>query len=387
MKWIWQHIDWPKFKYTENSFLERNNDFRANSERLMGRIEVLPEQYQQDAAIDLMLSEAIKTNAIEGEFLDRASVRSSLLSLVISDSLPDTVDKKSAGAASLLVEMRRNWDSPLTHELLGRWQSMAVPELIYTTITRGEYRNSPEPMQIISGPYGKEHVHYEAPPASQVYEEMELFLNWYNKTNPLNNKDSILPIVRAATAHLWFESIHPFDDGNGRVGRAIADHALSQYLGYPTTACLSTAIEGDKKNYYLQLETASNGDLQIDEWLEYFSNIVCIAQDIARDEVDFVLGKTRFYDAYGDQLNKRQEKMVARIFSEGTKGFEGGISTKKYQAITKCPNRTASRDLSDLLKKGIIKSIHKGGRTTRYELSNIKKSVFMGFKIEHESKQ
>jgi Fic family protein len=211
---------------------------------------------------------------------------------------------------------------------------------------------------------------------------MDRFLKWYNQSNPLNNTGKVSEVVRAGIAHLWFESIHPFDDGNGRVGRAIADHALSQYLGYPTTACLSTAIEGDKKNYYLQLEGASQEDLNINEWLDYFSNIVNIAQDIARNEVDFVLGKTRFYDTYGDQLNERQQKMVARIFSEGRKGFEGGISTKKYESITKCPNRTASRDLADLVKKGIINPLEGGGRTTRYELTTVEKSVFVSFRAK-----
>ncbi|MYB89635.1 MAG: Fic family protein [Proteobacteria bacterium] len=173
-------------------------------------------------------------------------------------------------------------------------------------------------------------------------------------------------------AHLWFEVIHPFDDGNGRVGRAIADHALSQSLGYPTTACLATAIEGDKKSYYLQLEKASHGSPDVNTWLDYFANQVITAQQIAREEVDFVLAKTRFYEAYGDQLNDRQDRMVSRVFAEGRKGFEGGITTRKYEAITKCPNRTASRDLSDLVAKGIIILLSGGGRTTRYELTTVK---------------
>ena len=163
--------------------------------------------------------------------------------------------------------------------------------------------------------------------------------------------------------------IHPFDDGNGRVGRAIADQALSHSLGYPTTACLATAIEGDKKSYYLQLEKASRGSLGVDTWLDYFADMVIKAQEIAREEVDFVLGKTRFYEVYGDQLNDRQVRMVSRVFAEGRKGFEGGITTKKYEAITKCANRTASRDLSDLVAKGIIIPLPGGGRTSRYELA------------------
>lgn len=333
---------------------------------------------QEDAMIDLMLSEAIKTSAIEGENLDRESVRSSLLSLITSDTLPDHSDRKAAGAASLLVDVRKNWRISLSHDLLGNWQSMAVPEQRYTPVLRGLYRNDPSPMQIISGPYGRETVHYEAPPATQVPDEMARFVDWYNQTSPLDGGNRMSGIARAGIAHLWFEVIHPFDDGNGRVGRAVADHALSQSLGYPTTACLATAIEGDKKSYYQQLEKASRGSLDADAWLDYFADTIIKAQEIAREEVDFVLAKMRFYEAYGDQLNDRQAKMVSRVFAEGRASFEGGITTRKYVAITKCPNRTASRDLSDLVAKGIIVPLPGGGRTTRYELTAVEPSV-LGF--------
>jgi Fic family protein len=372
MKWIWQQPDWPDFRYDELALGHRELEFRINSERLAGRFEALPMASQEDATIDLMLSEAIKTSAIEGEDLDRESVRSSLLSLITSDTLLDNSDQKAAGAASLLVDVRKNWQTSLSHDLLGKWQSMAVPEQRYTAILRGAYRNDPSPMQIVSGPYGREKVHYEAPPAAQVPEEMARFIDWYNQISPLSGEKTIHGIARAGIAHLWFEIIHPFNDGNGRVGRAIADHALSQFLGYPTTACLATAIELDKKTYYLQLEKASRGSLDVNIWLDYFADTVINAQEIAKKEVDFVLAKTRFYEVYGDQLNDRQARMVSRVFAEGRKGFEGGITTKKYEAITRCPNRTASRDLSDLVAKGIIIPLPGGGRTTRYELTIVK---------------
>jgi Fic family protein len=369
MRWIWQQPGWPDFRYDKRALEDRELEFRINSERLAGRFEALPMASREDATIDLMLSEAVKTSAIEGENLDRESVRSSLLSLITSDTLPDNSDQKAAGAASLLVDVRKKWQTGLTHDLLGEWQSMAVPEQRYTPILRGAYRNDPSPMQIVSWPYGQEKVHYEAPPATRVPDEMSRLLDWYNQPRPLKRDKKTRGIARAGIAHLWFEGIHPFDDGNGRVGRAIADHALSQSLGYPTTACLATAIEGEKTTYYLQLERASRGSLDVDTWLDYFADRVIKAQGIAREEVDFVLTKTRFYEAYGDQLNDRQNKMVSRVFAEGRKGFEGGITTKKYEAITKCPNRTASRDLSDLVAKGIILPLPGGGRTTRYELN------------------
>ncbi|NOX10032.1 MAG: Fic family protein [Gammaproteobacteria bacterium] len=371
MRWIWQQSDWPNFRYDKRMFEDRDNAFRINSERLMGRFEALPMAYQEDATIDLMLSEAIKTSAIEGEKLDRKSVRSSLLALIASDTLPDISDQKALGAASLLVDVRKNWQAPLTHDLLGKWQSMAIPEQRYTSILRGAYRNDPSPMQIVSGSYGREKVHYEAPPATQVPDEMARLIGYYNHSSPVSGDQALPGIARAGVAHLWFELIHPFDDGNGRVGRAITDHALSQYLGYPTTACLATAIEADKKSYSLQLEKASRGSLDINAWLDYFSDTVNEAQEIAREEVGFVLAKTRFYETWGEQLNERQARMVSRVFAEGRKGFDGGITTKKYEAIIRCPNRTASRDLSDLVAKGIIIPLAGGGRITRYELTAV----------------
>jgi len=372
MRWIWEQSDWPDFCYEKRLFEERDYAFRINSERLAGRFDALPIAYQEDATIDLMLSEAIKTSAIEGENLDRGSVRSSLLALMTSDTIPKTSDQKAAGAASLLVDVRKHWQAPLEHDLLGKWQSMAVPEQRYMSIVRGAYRNDPLPMQIVSGSFGREKVHYEAPPATQVPGEMESLIGWYNQSSPVNGDQQLPGIARAGIAHLWFEVIHPFDDGNGRVGRAIADHALSQSLGYPTTACLATAIEADKKSYYRQLEKASRGSLNIGGWLDYFADMVIKAQAIAREEVDFVLAKTRFYETYGDQLNDRQARVMAGVFAEGRKGFEGGITTRKYEAIAKCPNRTASRDLSDLLAKGSIIQLPGGGRTTRYALTTAK---------------
>ncbi|MBT3065028.1 MAG: Fic family protein [Candidatus Thiodiazotropha sp.] len=371
MRWIWQQPGWPDFRYDKSALEDRELAFRINSERLAGSFDALPVASQEDATIDLMLTEAIKTSAIEGEDLDRESVRSSLLSLITSETLPGNTDQKAAGAASLLVDVRKNWRSSLQGELLGKWQSMAVTEQRYTSIVRGAYRNDPSPMQIVSGPYGREKVHYEAPPAIQVPDKMAKLIDWYNQTSPLGGDKAIPGIARAGIAHLWFEVIHPFDDGNGRVGRAVADHALSQSLGYPTTACLATAIEADKKSYYLQFEKASRASLDVNVWLDYFADTIIKAQEIAREEVDFVLAKRRFYEAYGNQLNDRQARMVSRVFAEGRKGFEGGITTKKYEAITKCPNRTASRDLSDLVAKGIIIPLPGGGRTTRYELVTV----------------
>ncbi|MET0118146.1 MAG: Fic family protein [Sedimenticola sp.] len=377
--WIWQHENWPNYSYDEERFSERARDFFSKSERLSGRIEALPSTYRADAIVDLMLSEAITTSAIEGEYLDRASVRSSLMSLIGVETSFQSDDLKAEGAATLMVDVRRHWNQPLSHELLGQWQSCVIADQVTSSIMRGAYRNSPDMMQIISQRGYKIDVHYEAPPAERVPEEMARFIEWYNDTSPITGDGSLPGPIRAGLAHVWFENIHPFDDGNGRVGRAIADHALSQSLGYPTLACLATAIESTKKTYYAELEDIGRGKADLNSWMEYFIDAVSRAQDIAKGEVDFVLGKTRFYDKFAGQLNERQAKVVARVFEEGRKGFEGGISTRKYVAIAKCPSRTASRDLANLLEKGAIEQLPGSGRSTRYELAVVETAAIPGW--------
>jgi len=375
--WTWKHPDWPNYSYDASLFTERVESFYLAAERLTGRIEGMSGANQTDTIVDLMLSEAITTNAIEGENLDRDSVRSSLLKLIgIESSSPANPDDKASGAAALMVDVRRNWNQPLTHDLLGRWQTMACPATRTSLALRGTYRV--DAMQIVSGPYGRVKVHYEAPPASALPEEMDRFLDWYNQTDPSSQHGQGLPgPIRSAIAHLWFETIHPFDDGNGRVGRAIADHALSQALGRPTLACLASAINEDRKSYYAELERASKGDLNIDAYLDYFTKTINKAQDIARAEVDFVLSKARFYDAFADKLNARHERAIARVYAEGRKGFTGGLSAKNYAVITKCSPATATRDLTDLVDMGAAIA-HGAGRSRRYELVTLEASTPIG---------
>lgn len=366
--WSWQHPNWPNFDFDASAFADRVEAFYRSAERLSGRIEGMADRYQSDAVVDLMLSEAITTSAIEGEMLDRDSVRSSLLNLVGIESASPNSDEKAAGAAALLVDVRERWDQPLTHELLGGWQTMVCPENRTSLALRGMYRG--DTMQIVSGAIGHYKVHYEAPAARDVQGEMNRFLDWYNNTNPANENAPEIPgPVRAAVAHLWFESIHPFEDGNGRVGRAISDHALSQSLGRPTIACLATAINEDRKSYYAALgQSQRGGSLNIDSFVDYFTATVSRAQEIARDEVGFVLNKARFYESCADRLNDRQAKAIARVFAEGRKGFTGGLTGKNYMAITKCSQSTATRDLAELRDMGALVS-HGQGRGTRYEIS------------------
>lgn len=379
MTWIWRNEGWPNYRYDSTEFSDRVSEFHLKSERLYGRIEAMPGNYQTDALVDLMLSEAIQTSAIEGESLDRESVRSSILNLIGADivsAMPR--DDKAIGAAQLMVDVRQHWDQPLTHKILGKWQSMVVSDQPMSLLMRGRYRNDPSPMQIVSGPIGNYRVHYEAPPAEQVHAEMDSFLAWYNTSSPLSGRESLPGPIRAGVAHVWFENIHPFDDGNGRVGRAIADHALSQSLGYPTMACLATAIESKRKEYYALLEEIGRGKMDLHPWLDFFTESVNQAQVIAQEEVDFVLGKTRFYDKFATHFNERQAKAIARVFTEGRKGFEGGLSTRKYQAITKCSRATAFRDFNELLEMGAVRQIG-AGRGTRYELNSVDPTLPSGW--------
>ena len=363
--WIWQHPDWPNFIFDPAAFPERVEAFHRAAERLSGRVEALSNAYQTDAQIALMLSEVIATSAIEGERLDRDSVRSSLLRHFGEIVGVQHHDDRAAGATELIVDVRRNWHRPLSHDTLGHWQSLIVVDRLTSTIMRGAYRNNPEPMRIVSGRYAGQPrtVHYEAPPAAQVPAEMERFLDWYNSAT-----GELAGPVRAAVAHVWFETIHPFEDGNGRVGRAISDHALSQSLGRPTLACLATAIDATRDGYYDALEAVGRGNLDLGMILDYFTAAIVRAQEIALIEVAFVLDKTRFHDRYGDRLNERQRKVIAHVFAQGRAGFAGGLSARNYVSIAKCSPATATRDLAALRGMGALVSSGRG-RSLRYEIS------------------
>ena len=381
-KWAWQHDDWPRFEYDHTkAYALSTVDFQLASRQLHGNIEALSANDRVETLTNLMLSEVLNTNLIEGEILNRDSVRSSLLVLLSGEAVGTDhhQDEKSLWAAEFMVDVRNHWNSPLDAALLGRWQSYIVAEQRTSNIRRGAFRNDSSPMRIVSGSGGRLRIHYEAPPAARVPDEMARFLDWYNATRPTGHADSAdaLPgLIRAGIAHAWFEKIHPYDDGNGRVGRAIVDHALSQTLGYPALACFSTAVERSKNAYYRELERVGRGNLNLDAWLGYFTESVRQAQEIAQSAVNFVLDKTRFYDAYQDQMNERQKKMVARVFAEGFDGFKGGINTRKYCRLTKCSRATAFRDLDDMLKRGMLVKRPGLGRSVSYDLVIVDRTMY-----------
>ena len=366
MKYNWQRTDWPEFKYDVSQVQDILFTFAEKTGHVSGMLKGLPDSTQTEAIIDLMVSEAVKTSEIEGEYLSRSNVMSSIRhNLGLSTDKEQIADQYAKGAADLMVDVRNTYREPLSKKKLFDWQKMILSGPRRVTV--GAWRTHEEPMQIISDPVGKWKVHFEAPPSEKVPAGMRRFINWFNKTTP-GEKDEIQnQILRSAIAHLYFESIHPFEDGNGRIGRAISEKALSQGLGRPVLLSLSEAIEADRKTYYKALKTAQRSN-EVTAWIVYFSNTLLEAQSRAEESIDFVLKKTKFFGQFKEQLNKRQMKVIRRMLDEGPKGFKGGMSAKKYIAITRTSKATATRDLHYLSEIGALIQTG-GGRSTRYHLS------------------
>jgi Fic family protein len=372
MKYNWQHPDWPELTFQPEAGHKAIEQYKVDAAKLSGCVSTLKKTDQYAAYIELMVSEAFSTSAIEGERLNLASVRSSLKNFLGLTVPPVRVsDPKAEGIAALMVDVGRSVLSPLTNDLLCKWHTMAPPsgEIPHQPLI-GQYRNSPEPMLITSGPIGYEIEHFKAPPAAQVAHEMERFLSWYNDSAPeIGQPDKIPSPIRAGIAHLWFESIHPFDNGNGRVGRAIAEHALGQSIHQPPLLSLSSAVQLDCHAYYQNLQNASRADMDITQWVDYFAGIVASAQVQASEEVSFVIGKVMFWQLHDTtSLNKRQEKLINKMFEAGVAGFKEGINNRKFQNLNGCSKATATRDLTDLQQKGILANLPGAGRNTRYEL-------------------
>jgi len=362
--YIWQRKQWPNFTW-DNEAVERDAyAYAMEASSLAGEIKYLSEDKKTDTLIDLMVSEAVKTSQIEGENFDREDVRSSIRNQLGLTATPETVrDPRANGVAALMISVRDHFNEPLTEERLCEWQSqIIVKDYQNHKLDVGQWRTSIEPMQIISGAYGKEKVHYEAPPSGQVPSEMKRFIEWFNGSRDVKG------VLRAGIAHLYFECIHPFSDGNGRVGRAISEVALSQELGHPALLSLSTTIQSRRQDYYNALSKASVGTLDITEWLMWFTKLALDSQRQAKEQIRFVLLKARIWDTYASQLNERQAKVLNRMLREGPEGFEGGMSAQKYSKMTGCSKATATRDLTELLRIGTFRKLEGGGRSTRYDI-------------------
>lgn len=361
MKYNWQQKDWPNFQYKTDIIEDLLYDFAQRTGRISGVLDGFSESEQSEAMINLMVSEAIKTSEIEGEYLSRKDVMSSIRrNLGLNPELPISKDKRVQGVTELMLAIRKHFNAPLTETMLLDWHTMLMKGS--KGIQIGQWRSHNEPMQIVSGAIGREIVHFEAPPSNTVSSEMSDFIVWFNESQNTIKK----PIIRSAIAHLYFESIHPFEDGNGRIGRAVAEKALSQSIGRPVLFSLSKSIESNKNKYYEALKAAQRSN-EITDWVNYFVQTVLDAQIDAEQETEFTLKKTRFFDQHKDSLNERQQKVVRRMLEEGYQGFEGGMNARKYVSLAKTSKATATRDLQDLVEKGIFKAIG-GGRSARYEI-------------------
>ena len=363
MTYNWQQSDWREFKYDFKKLEEYLYIFSEKMGLSKGSLNALPKEHQTQTLIDVLVSEAIKTSEIEGEFLSRKDVMSSIKNnLGLGSDTKNIRDINAKGMANLVTEIRNSYLLPINKNVIFNWHKMIFSSK--TKISVGTWRTHNEPMQVISGSYGKEIIHFEAPPSNVVEKEMNLFIEWFNNTAPNGENEIKFAPIRCAIAHLYFVSIHPFEDGNGRIGRAIAEKALLQTVGYPLLVSLSVAIESDRSAYYEALKTAQRSN-DITEWLIYFIKTILKALDHSVELINFTLQKAKLFDYYNSQLNQRQTKVLKRMLDEGPKGFKGGITAKKYMRITKTSKATATRDIQKLKKIGIFKSIG-GGRSTAY---------------------
>jgi Fic family protein len=360
--WIWQQADWPSFNYDIKQLLSNINTLS----RLIGALEmtcsVLAGEELLDAQARVLADDAIETSAIEGEVLRRSSVRASIrkrLGLLIEQ---DDSDIRTDSLVAMLIDVRNNAERPLTEEILFGWQAALFPTG-YSGMRKihvGRYRGK-EQMQIVSGPVGKEKVHYIAPPSSQLQEEMNQFLFWVNDANETE------PILKAGIAHLWLITLHPFDDGNGRISRAVTDYLLSKHFP-KLMQIISFSKHVSLDSYYLVLEDAGKNGLDITGWLKWFLQTLTTAINESNWLIEQVIQKTHFWQKHKDTpANARQRKVLNRLLDAGNR-FEGGMTTRKYASISKCSKVTASRDLSDLESKDILQKRLGGGRSTSYEI-------------------
>ena len=367
IKWNWQQKDWPEFSYDSSGLKALEESFLYNSGLFIGSYRHINDDDKVTFTIDLISDEALKTSEIEDEYLNRDSLQSSIRSNLGLSSDGRKIPLAEQGVSEMMLNLYKDFAAPLTHATLFKWHKMLMKGRSDLNDI-GCYRTHDEPMQIISGPLHKPKIHFEAPPSKLMQEEMDKFINWFNETSHTGKKP--LPaLTRASIAHLYFVSIHPFEDGNGRIGRAIAEKSLAQSMGQPTLIALAQTIQSQRKKYYDNLEQSNKNNL-IDSWMEYFAGTILAAQSYTMQMVEFLIDKTRFYDRRKGQLNERQSKVVLRIFKEGIDGFKGGLSAENYISITGTSRATATRDLQDLVaKKAFTKSGR--GKGTRYYLNLI----------------
>lgn len=365
MTWCWQQKNWPHFTWDHQKLEKAERIFAQDQGVMIGLSQHLSEQDKLDMAVLLMSQEALDTSTIEGEVLDRDSVQSSLkkhLGLKLDKRIPPKAAE--AGIAEMMIDVYRNHHAPLSHDTLYNWHKMLMNGR-RDIDDIGRYRQHSEPMQIVSGADYARKVHYEAPPSARILAEMKQFITWFNAS--FTGEKALPPLARAGLAHLWFEAIHPFEDGNGRIGRALAEKVLSHDQNKAMVTGIATVILRRKKAYYAALEQ-TNKTLDITDWILLFASMVIEAQRRTHALVNFTIEKTKLMQRISGTINARQERALLRMFAEGIDGFKGGLSAANYTRITGAAPATVTRDLGDLVAKNVL--LKTGERKgTRYHLN------------------
>lgn len=365
--YIHERARWPDFHWDQTRISARLVDVRHRQGRLIGRMEGLGFQLRAEAVLDSLTEEVLKSSEIEGETLDRGQVRSSIarrLGLDIGGLT--SADRHVEGVVEMMLDATQSYDRPLTARRLFDWHAALFPtgRSGISKIRVGAWRDDAKsPMQVVSGPIGKEHVHYEAPAADRVRDEMKKFLEWFEKDNSTDL------VLKAGVAHLWFVTIHPFDDGNGRIARAIADMVLARSERSPQRFySMSAQIRQERKAYYEILEATQKDELDITRWLEWFLECLGRAFDRAETILATVLNKARFWESFVNvKFNERQRQIVNRLLN----GFDGKLTSSKWAKLAKCSQDTALRDIEDLIRKKVLVKDSAGGRSTSYSLTKV----------------
>jgi len=363
--WIYEYKNWPNFTWDTEALAEKLSDVRYKQGRLLGKMENLGFYLQLEASLNTITQDIIKSSAIEGESLNMKEVRSSVarrLGIDIGLSIP--ASRNIEGILDIMFDAAQNFEKPLTKDRLFDWHSALFPtgrSGMYK-IAAGHWRTSEtEPMQVVSGAYGHERIHYVAPHANMIDDEIDVFLKWFDGKNAMN------PVLKAGIAHLWFVTIHPFEDGNGRIARVIADMALARADKIKQRFySMSKQIEAEKKNYYYELEHQQRGTTNITGWLDWFVGCLERAIDNSDEILSTVLYKSQLWRAMNEHpVNERQRKIINLMLEDD---FKGHMNTSKYAKIAKCSNDTALRDIQELKEHGIFIQNPGGGRSTSYSL-------------------
>lgn len=361
MPWNWQLPDWPKFRYNPGKIIEQERKFLLGLGSAAAFLKNIDSTDYKNFVVEILSQEGLDSSKIEGEILDRESLQSSIKKQFGLQPLKGRERERETGMAELLCNVYETFNAPLTHTKLEQWHK----KLFYNQTKLsdvGKYRTHSEPMQIVSSRLGASKVFFEAPPSAIIHKEMTGFINWFN--SPISSE----PILgKAAICHLYFENIHPFEDGNGRVGRLLIEKILSKSIGKPILIAVSKVLENRKKDYYAALEKC-NRSLDADEWVDFFSEVVLQAQEESYALLSFLINKAKILTNLSGKINLRQEKALVRIFAEGLGGFKGGLSAENYIAITKASRATATRDLAELVNIGVLTKTGQL-RHTRYWLN------------------